>query len=87
MDELYIYGIGLIGLFIVLFYWYLNSISIESMLIKLKEKNKHTFKPQEPRVLIEDDLNSFPHLIQEYLRMEDYQYLTLIKRKLDIGEI
>ena len=68
MDELYFYGFGLIGLFIILFYWYLNSVSIESRLIKLKEKNKHTFKPQESRVLSEDDLASFPRLMQGYLK-------------------
>ena len=35
---------------------------------KLKEKNKNTFESQESRILSEDDLNSFPQLIQRYLR-------------------
>ena len=68
MNEILIYGTLLIGLFLVLFYWFLNSISINSLLTKLKEKNQNTFKPKKPRILNEDDLKSFPRLMQEYLK-------------------
>jgi hypothetical protein len=66
MTELYLYAVVLTIIVLILGFWYLNSTSISSILIGLKNKHKQTFKPQKRRVLIEEDLKLFPKLMQQY---------------------